>query len=47
MHLLQKTLNEQKLLHARYQQEMFNREEELNKLEQVKVSEMNELLITK
>lgn len=44
---IQKSINEQQLLFNRYQEELYIREERLQKLEEEKVKEMNELLITK
>jgi hypothetical protein len=44
---MQKSLNENKLMFNRYQEELYQREEQLQKLEEEKVKEMNELLITK
>ncbi len=44
---MQKSLNEYKLMFNRYQEELYQREEQLQKLEEEKVKEMNELLITK
>lgn len=44
---IEKSKNEQQLLFNRYQEELYIREEQLQKLEEEKVKEMNELLITK
>lgn len=44
---MEKNKNEQQLLFNRYQEELYIREEQLQKLEEEKVKEMNELLITK
>lgn len=44
---VQKNLSENKLVFNRFQEEMYQREEQLQKLEEEKVKEMNELLITK
>lgn len=44
---MQKALHEQQCLFNRYQEELYLREEQLQKLEEEKVKEMNELLITK
>lgn len=44
---MQKVLHENQLLFNRYQEELYQREEQLQKLEEEKVKEMNELLITK
>jgi hypothetical protein len=44
---LQKNLHEQQLKFNRFEEELYQREEQLQKLEEQKVKEMNELLITK
>lgn len=45
--MLQKLLHEQKCEFDRYQGELNQRDEQLQKLEEEKVKEMDELLITK
>ena len=44
---LHKTLHEQQCQFSRYQEEFFQRETQLQKLEEEKVKEMNDLLISK
>jgi hypothetical protein len=44
---MQKALHDNQLIFNRYQEELYLREEQLQKLEEEKVKEMNELLITK
>ena len=44
---LHKTLHEQQCQFSRYQEEFFQRENQLQKLEEEKVKEMNDLLISK